>query len=47
MDFSIDEESIADLLTEMQIALQKKARRKVVRLEISSTMRRANGLRRC
>ena len=42
MDFSIDEESIADLLTEMQIALQKKARRKVVRLEISSTMRRAS-----
>ncbi len=42
MDFSIDEESIADLLTEMQIALQKKARRKVVRLEISSTMSRAS-----
>ncbi len=38
MDFSIDEESIADLLTEMQIALQKKAQRKVVRLEISSLM---------
>ena len=36
MDFSIDEESIADLLTEMQIALQKKTRRNVVRLEISS-----------
>ena len=40
MDFSIDEESIADLLTEMQIALQKKAQRKVVRLEISSLMSR-------
>jgi len=38
MDFSIDEESIADLLTEMQIALQKKAQRKIVRLEISSAM---------
>lgn len=40
MDFSIDEESIADLLTEMQIALQRKAQRKVVRLEISSLMSR-------
>ena len=40
MDFSIDEESIADLLTEMQIALQKKTRRNVVRLEISSLMSR-------
>ncbi len=38
MDFSIDEEPIADLLTEMQIALQKKTQRKVVRLEISSQM---------
>ena len=40
MDFSIDEESIADLLSEMQIALQKKARRSVIRLEISSGMSR-------
>ena len=49
MDFSIDEESIADLLTEMQIALQKKAQRKVVRLEISSLMSRnpGNGWRKC
>ena len=38
MDFSIDEESIADLLTEMQIALQKTSRRRIVRLEISSAM---------
>lgn len=40
MDFSIDEESIADLLTEMQITLQKTAQRKIVRMEISSEMSR-------
>lgn len=40
MDFSIDEESIADLMSEMQIALQKKARRRLVRLEVSSNMSR-------
>ena len=38
MDFSIDEESIADLLSEMQIALQKKTKRRLVRLEVSSGM---------
>ena len=37
MDFSIDEESIDDLLSEMQIALQKKMKRIVVRLEIASS----------
>jgi len=36
MDFSIDEEYIDDLLSEMQIALQKKTKRIVVRLEIAS-----------
>ncbi len=40
MDFSIDEESIADLLSEMQIALQKKTKRRLVRLEVSSNMSR-------
>jgi len=40
MDFSIDEESIADLLTEMQIALQKKAKRRLVRLEVAAGMSR-------
>lgn len=40
MDFSIDEESIADLLSEMQIALQRKTRRRLVRLEVSSNMSR-------
>ncbi len=38
MDFSIDEESIADLLTELQIALRKKTKRNVVRLELSADM---------
>ncbi len=38
MDFSIDEESIADLMTELQIALRKKTKRSVVRLEIASGM---------
>ena len=38
MDFSIDEESIADLLSEMQIALQRKTKRRLVRLEVSSNM---------
>ena len=36
MDFSIDEESIADLMTEIQIALRKKTKRNLVRLELSS-----------
>ncbi len=36
MDFSIDEDSIEDLLSEMQIALQKKMERIVIRLEITS-----------
>jgi len=40
MDFSIDEESIADLMSEMQIALQRKAKRRLVRLEVSSGMSR-------
>ncbi len=38
MDFSLDDESIADILTEMQIALQKKKKRSVIRLEISAAM---------
>lgn len=38
MDFSIDEESIEDLVSEMRTALQKKGRRNVVRLEIASAM---------
>ncbi len=39
MDFSIDEESVADLLTEIQVALQKNAKRNIVRLEIASAMK--------
>ncbi len=38
MDFSIDEESIADLMAELQIALRKKTKRNVVRLEIAAGM---------
>lgn len=37
MDFSIDEESIDDILSEMQIALQKKTKRIVIRLEIAAS----------
>ncbi|OGV35429.1 MAG: hypothetical protein A2020_06770 [Lentisphaerae bacterium GWF2_45_14] len=40
MDFSVDEEIIADLLSEMQIELQKRSKRKVIKLEVSSTMSR-------
>ncbi len=36
MEFSLDEESVDDLLTRMQIALQKKTKRVVVRLEIEA-----------
>ena len=42
MDFSIDEESIADLLSELQITLQKTAKRQVIRLEISDSMSKAS-----
>ena len=38
MDFFIDEESAADLLSEMQMTLQNNSRRQVVRLEVSDTM---------
>ncbi len=38
MDLSIDDESIDDILSEMQIALQKKMKRMAIRLEISSGM---------
>ena len=38
MDFSIDEEAIADLMSEIQSALRKKTKRSVVRLEYSSDM---------
>lgn len=38
MDLAIDEESIADLLTELQLALKKKTKRNVVRLEYSADM---------
>ena len=38
MDFSIDEETAADLLAEMRDALQRNAKRPVIRLEISSRM---------
>ena len=38
MDFSIDEETVADLLTEMRDALQRNAKRPVIRLEIASSM---------
>ena len=37
MDFSIDEESIDDLLSEMQITLQRKTKRIVVRLEVAQS----------
>lgn len=40
MDFSIDEDSISDLLSEMQIALQKKTKRAPVRVEVSAGMSR-------
>ena len=42
MDFSVDEESIADLLSEMQIELQKRSKRQVIKLEVSSAMSRAS-----
>lgn len=38
MDFSIDDESIDDILSEMQIALQKKTKRIVIRLEVAAGM---------
>lgn len=38
MDFSIDEETVADLLVEMRDALQRNAKRPVIRLEIASSM---------
>ncbi len=38
MDFSIDEESAADLLTEIQSALRKKTKRSVIRLEVAKKM---------
>ncbi len=38
MDFSIDEETVADLLAEMRDALQRNAKRPVVRLEVASSM---------
>ena len=38
MDFSIDEETVADLLSEMRDALQRNAKRPVIRLEIASNM---------
>ena len=38
MDFSIEDDSVADLLTEMQETLQKKTHRQVIRLEIFSDM---------
>ncbi len=41
MDLSIDDESIDDILSEMQIALQKKMKRMVIRLEISAGMSEA------
>lgn len=40
MEFSVDEESVADLLTEMQIELQKRSKRRVIRLEAANTMSR-------
>lgn len=43
MDFSIDEESIADLLTEMQIALQSRPKRSVVRLEVAGSISDVSG----
>lgn len=44
MEFSVDEESIADLLTEMQIELQKRSKRRVIRLEVASLMSRTSRL---
>ena len=38
MDFSLDEESIADLLSELQVALRKKTQRDAVRLEYAAEM---------
>ncbi len=38
MDFFFDEDSVADLLSELQIELQKTAKRKVIRMEIASKM---------
>lgn len=35
MDFSIDENTVADLMTEMQMALQERPKRSVVRLEVA------------
>jgi len=35
MDISIDEESVADLLSEIQVEMQKKGRREVIRLELA------------
>ena len=42
MDFSIDEETVADLLSEMRDALQRNAKRPVIRLEIASSMKAAS-----
>ena len=42
MEFSVDEESIADLLSEMQIELQKRSKRRVIKLEVASTMSRTS-----
>ncbi len=38
MDFSIDDESVDDILPEMQIALQKKMKRIIIRLETAAGM---------
>jgi polyphosphate kinase len=37
MDFSFDEERVADLLSELEVELQKSTRRRIIRLEISSS----------
>ena len=42
MDLSIDGESVADLLTEMELELQKKTRRTIVRLEAAAGMTAAS-----
>ncbi|MBO4490094.1 MAG: polyphosphate kinase 1 [Lentisphaeria bacterium] len=42
MDLSIDGESVADLLTEMELELQKTTRRTIVRLETASGMSAAS-----
>ena len=42
MDFSIDEETVADLLSEMRDALQRNSKRPVIRLEIASSMSTAS-----